>query len=124
MGISMEDFMTKAKMKLDYSLQPLAAIHLHSNYSAGEFEANSDIKYIYLFSAVSLFILILAIINFINLSTARSISRAKEVGLRKVLGSFRLDLVKQFLTESLVLCLLALAIACLLLAICCRFSTA
>ncbi|MBE0664664.1 MAG: ABC transporter permease, partial [Candidatus Aminicenantes bacterium] len=115
MGISLEDFMTKAKMKLDYSLQPLAAIHLHSNYSAGEFEPNSDIKYIFLFSAVSLFILILAIINFINLSTARSISRAKEVGLRKVLGSFRLDLVKQFLTESLVLCLMALAIACLLI---------
>jgi putative ABC transport system permease protein len=117
MGISMEDFMTKAKMTLNYSLQPLAAIHLHSNYDAGEFEPNSDIKYIYLFSAVSLFILILAIINFINLSTARSISRAKEVGLRKVLGSFRLDLVKQFLTESLVLCLLALAIACLLMVI-------
>jgi len=115
MGIALEDFMTKAKMKLDYSLQPLAAIHLHSNYNAGEFEPNSDIKYIYLFSAVSLFILILAIINFINLSTARSISRAKEVGLRKVLGSFRLDLVKQFLTESLVLCLMALAIACLLM---------
>ncbi|MFH2107359.1 MAG: ABC transporter permease [Chrysiogenia bacterium] len=117
MGISLDDFMTKAKMKLDYSLQPLAAIHLHSNYNAGEFEANSDIKYIYLFSAVSLFILILAIINFINLSTARSVSRAKEVGLRKVLGSFRLDLVKQFLTESLVLCLMALAIAGLLMVI-------
>ena len=117
MGISLEDFMTKAKMKLDYSLQPLAAIHLHSNYDGGEFEPNSDIKYIFLFSAVSLFILILAIINFVNLSTARSISRAKEVGLRKVLGSFRLDLIKQFLTESLVLCLLALAVACLLLVI-------
>ncbi|HUU04545.1 MAG TPA: ABC transporter permease [Patescibacteria group bacterium] len=117
MGISLEDFMTKAKMKLNYSLQPLAAIHLHSNYDGGEFEPNSDIKYIFLFSAVSLFILILAIINFVNLSTARSISRAKEVGLRKVLGSFRLDLIKQFLTESLVLCLLALAVACLLLVI-------
>jgi putative ABC transport system permease protein len=117
MGISMEDFMAKAKMKLDYSLQPLAAIHLHSNYDGGEFEPNGDIKYIYLFSAVSLFILILAVINFINLSTARSASRAKEVGLRKVLGSFRLDLVKQFLTESLILCLLALAVACLLLAV-------
>ncbi len=117
MGISLEDFMVKAKMKLDYSLQPLSVIHLHSNYDGGEFEPNGDIKYIYLFSAVSLFILILAIINFINLSTARSVSRAREVGLRKVLGSFRLDLIKQFLTESLVLCLLALAIACLLTAI-------
>jgi len=117
MGISLEDFMTKAKMKLDYSLQPLAAIHLHSDYDGGEFEPNGDIKYIFLFSAVSLFILILAIINFVNLSTARSISRAKEVGLRKVLGSFRLDLIKQFLTESLILCLLASGIACLLTAL-------
>jgi putative ABC transport system permease protein len=114
-GISLDDFMTKAKMKLDYSLQPLTAIHLHSNYDGGEFEPNGDIKYIFLFSAVSLFILILAVINFINLSTARSISRAKEVGLRKVLGSLRLDLIKQFLTESLILCLLATGIACLLL---------
>ncbi len=115
MGISAEEFMAKAKMKLYYFLQPLAAIHLHSNYTWGEFEPNGDIKYIYLFSAVSLFILFLAIINFINLSTARSISRAKEVGLRKVLGSFRLDLIKQFLSESLILCLLASGIACLLL---------
>jgi putative ABC transport system permease protein len=107
--------MTKAKMKLDYSLQPLTAIHLHSNYNGGEFEPNGDIKYIFIFSAVSLFILLLAIINFINLSTARSISRAKEVGLRKVMGSLRPDLIKQFLTESLILCLLATMIACLLL---------
>jgi putative ABC transport system permease protein len=117
MGISMEDFMSKAKMKLDYSLQPLAAIHLHSNHDGGEFEPNGDIKYIYLFSAVSLFILILAVINFINLSTARSLSRAKEVGLRKVLGSLRRDLIQQFLAESLILCLLALAVACLLVAV-------
>ncbi len=116
-GISMEEFMAKAKMKLNYSLQPLTAIHLHSNYDGGEFEPNGDISYIFLFSAVSFFILILAVINFINLSTARSISRAKEVGLRKVLGSFRLDLIKQFLTETLVLCLLASGIACLLLMI-------
>jgi putative ABC transport system permease protein len=114
-GISLDDFMTKAKMKLDYSLQPLTAIHLHSNYNGGEFEPNGDIKYIFIFSAVSLFILLLAIINFINLSTARSISRAKEVGLRKVMGSLRPDLIKQFLTESLILCLLATMIACLLL---------
>jgi len=49
MGISMEEFMAKAKMKLNYSLQPLTAIHLHSNFDGGEFEPNGDIKYIYLF---------------------------------------------------------------------------
>jgi putative ABC transport system permease protein len=117
MGISAEEFMAKAKMTLAYSLQPLIAIHLHSNYNGGEFEPNGDIKYIFIFSAVSLFILILAVINFINLSTARSVSRAKEVGLRKVLGSLRRDLIKQFLSESLLLCLLALAIAFLLMSV-------
>jgi putative ABC transport system permease protein len=117
MGMPLDEFMAKSKMTFDYSLQPLTAIHLHSKAGPGEFEANGDIKYIYLFATISLFILILAVVNFINLSTARSLSRAKEVGLRKVLGSFRLDLVRQFLAESLLLCLLALGIACLLVAI-------
>ncbi|MBN2345545.1 MAG: ABC transporter permease, partial [Candidatus Aminicenantes bacterium] len=117
MGMPLDEFMAKSKMHLDYSLQPLTAIHLRSHADAGEFEPNGDVKYIFLFLTISLFILTLAVVNFINLSTARSLSRAKEVGLRKVLGSFRLDLVKQFLAESLILCLLALGAACLLVAI-------
>ena len=71
MGISLEEFMAKSKMQLHYSLQPLTAIHLHSKAGIGEFESNGDIKYIYLFVTISLFILMLAIINFVNLSTAR-----------------------------------------------------
>jgi len=117
MGISLDEFMARSKMQLRYFLQPLTGIHLYSKPGPMEFEPNGDIKTIYLFATISLFILMLAVVNFVNLSTARSLSRAKEVGLRKVLGSFRLDLIKQFLAESLLLCLLALGIACLLLAL-------
>jgi putative ABC transport system permease protein len=111
MGFTLEEFLTKSNTKMDYYLQPLTDIHLRSNVGIGEFEPNSDIKYITLFSAVSLFILILAVVNFVNLATARSSGRAKEVGLRKVLGSFRRDLVKQFLMESVILSLISLILA-------------
>lgn len=77
-------------------------IHLHSDRIA-EIGINSDITYIYLFGAIAAFILIIACINFMNLSTARSANRAKEVGVRKVMGSLRPHLVRQFLTESIVL---------------------
>jgi len=85
----------------DYTpfLQPLTAIHLHSNLFR-EMEANSDIAYIYIFSAVALFILLIAGINFMNLTTARAATRAKEVGVRKVSGADRRQLVKQFLGEA------------------------
>jgi putative ABC transport system permease protein len=114
---SMEKFQASGN-KLEYFVQPLADIHLLSDYT-GEFEANFDITYIYLFGAIAAFILIIACINFMNLSTARSANRAKEVGIRKVMGSFRSHLMRQFLTESVLLSLLslllALAIAYLLL---------
>jgi putative ABC transport system permease protein len=96
----------------NFFIQPLLDIHLGSGSAfLYDFEAGGDIKYIYIFTAIALFILVIASINFMNLSTARSSGRAKEVGVRKVLGSFRKDLIKQFLTESMLLSLISLAIA-------------
>lgn len=114
MGKSLEELAKDMGMKIESTLQPLKDVHLYSDLM-GEFEPNSDAKYIYILSAIALFILIIASINFMNLSTARSAGRAKEVGLRKVLGSQRRELVKQFLTESLILSVIALAFAFLLL---------
>lgn len=93
-----------------YTLQPLHDIHLKSNLM-GEFEPNFDIKYIYMFASIALFILLIACINFMNLSTARSANRAKEVGVRKVMGSFRSHLMRQFLTESVLLSLFSFGLA-------------
>ncbi|MBC9909039.1 ABC transporter permease [Chitinophaga varians] len=101
-----------------YSLMPLTDIHLYSSKSY-ELSPTSSIQYVYIFSAIALFILLIACVNFMNLSTARSANRAREVGIRKVMGSQRSQLVAQFLTESLlvsaVAMLLALGIAWLLL---------
>ena len=94
-----------------YFLQPLLDIHLRSRIEH-EQEPVGNIAYIYLFSLIAGFILVLACVNFINLSTSRSVSRAREVGVRKVLGSFRRQLVGQFLFESILLTLLALILAC------------
>ncbi|SDE14479.1 ABC transporter permease [Niabella drilacis] len=80
-------------------LQPLTDIHLRSA-DINDWQSKGDIRFVWLFGAVACFILIIACINFINLSTARSASRAKEVGLRKVVGSHRSGLVRQFLMES------------------------
>lgn len=96
--------------KLDYYLSPLTNIHLHSDRT-GELEPNGDITYIYLFSAIALFIMMIASINFMNLSTARSANRGKEVGIRKVMGSLRSHLVRQFLTESVLLSIFSFIIA-------------
>ena len=82
-------------------LQPLTDIHLHSYNIQQDDVTHGDIRFVYLFAAIAAFILILACINFLNLSTARSANRAKEVGVRKVVGSSRRNLIKQFLTESL-----------------------
>jgi putative ABC transport system permease protein len=91
-------------------LQPLTSIHLHSNL-VGELGVNSDMNYVYIFSGVALFILLIACFNFTNLSTARSLSRAKEVGLRKVVGANRIQLVKQFLGETAFFAIIALVFA-------------
>jgi putative ABC transport system permease protein len=110
---SILELMKGQGIRLGYYLQPLTDIHLHSDLSH-ELEANGDIKYVYIFSAVAFFILVISCANFINLSTARSTNRAKEVGIRKVVGSFRFQLVSQFLAESLLLSLFSLVSALLL----------
>jgi len=101
-----------------YPVMPLQDIHLHSNKSY-EFEANGNITYVYIFSVIAVLILLIACVNFMNLSTARSANRAKEVGVRKVGGALRSNLIVQFLTESILISflslILALGIAALLL---------
>lgn len=92
------------------SLSPLTSIHLHSN-KTGELGGNGNIQFVYIFSAIALFILLIACVNFMNLSTARSFNRAKEVGVRKVLGSLRKNLILQFLAESVLISFIALIFA-------------
>lgn len=94
----------------EYSLTNLPDIHLHSSF-LNEFEPNGNITYVYLFAAIAIFILIIACINFMNLSTARSANRAREVGVRKVLGSLRIQLIAQFLAESFVLTIISFVLA-------------
>lgn len=112
----------ETELKLSYSsfeksgnyfrlnLTPLQDIHLKSNRS-GELGPNSTVQYVYIFSAIALFILLIACVNFMNLATARSANRSKEVGVRKVLGSSRSYLVAQFLTESILVTLVAAVLA-------------
>jgi putative ABC transport system permease protein len=94
-------------------LKPLLDIHLRSN-SQYEISKNGSIQYVYIFSVIALFILLIACVNFMNLSTARSSNRAREVGVRKVLGSGRKELVAQFLVESTLVTLVSTIIAVLL----------
>ncbi|MBC7424241.1 MAG: ABC transporter permease [Ferruginibacter sp.] len=109
MGMSLAQFRTKGN-SLGFALQPLTDIHLRAN-SSYEMEPAGDIKYVYIFSAIAIFMLLIACINFINLSTASASKRAKEVGVRKVMGSGKFELIKQFLTESVLLTFIALLLS-------------
>lgn len=95
-------------------LWPLSSIHLYSNLDS-EIEQNSDIKYIYIYTSIALFILLIACINFMNLSTARYSEREKEVGLRKVMGADRRVLIRQFLGESIFMASIALLVSLFLI---------
>lgn len=108
-GKSMAEF----KSRGDYfnaSLMPLTDIHLRSN-KIGELYGGGNLQYVYVFSAIALFILVIACINFMNLATARMSGRAKEVGLRKSIGALRGSLILQFLSESLLTVIFSMALA-------------
>lgn len=97
---------------LTYRLEPLTEVHLYSELSG--FEPNSDIRYIYIFSIIALLIMVIACTNYMNLTTARAVERAKEVGVRKVLGAQRRQLFWQFMGESIFIFAIALLIGILL----------
>ena len=94
-------------------LQPFTEVYLTTGIGGGQF-VNGDRKYLYIFSVIAFFVLLIACINFMNLSTARSLNRAREVGLRKVVGSSRLQLLQQFLGESILLAAVAAVLAIIL----------
>jgi len=96
-----------------FYVQPLTGIHLSSNLK-WELEPNSDKLYVYVFTIIAIFIILIAGINYVNLSTAKASVRAKEVGVRKVSGAFRSSLVNQFLVESVITCLIAAALAAII----------
>jgi len=100
----------------EYYLQPITDIHLNSDLN-GEFEANGNKTYVLIFSVISVIILLIACTNFMNLSTAKSSIRAKEVGLRKVVGSSRSKLTLQFLGESVILSFISLALGLIIIQI-------
>jgi putative ABC transport system permease protein len=113
MGLSLQQFRTKGNA-LGFILQPLTAIHLHPN-ATNELEAAGNASYVYIFGAIAIFMLLIACINFINLATAGASKRAKEIGVRKVIGSDRSQLIAQFLMESALLVFTALVIAFILI---------
>ncbi len=109
MGVTFSDFKKKGN-DLSFHLQPLTDIHLRSDFS-NDLSQPGDIRYVYIFGAIALFMMLIACINFMNLSTAGASKRSREVGIRKVLGSMQWELVKQFLLESVLITAFALILA-------------
>jgi putative ABC transport system permease protein len=101
-------------LKVGFVLQPLSKIHLYSNF-LGDISGHGSAQNVRIFMVVAVFILVVACLNFMNLATARAARRAKEVGLRKVIGAVRPHLVGQFLAESLMIALLSLVLALLII---------
>ncbi len=115
MGITIKQFYESGG-EYEYILQSLTDIHLTSHLRF-EHEANGNITYIYIFMIIAIAVLLIACINFVNLASARSLKRAREVGVRKAIGSSRKDLIKQFLTESFFMSLIATGLALILVQI-------
>ncbi len=112
----MKSIFGSRNIKIEYILEPITRIHLYST-NPGEPEPTGSITYVYIFGIVAVFLVLIAAMNYMNLATARSTRRAKEVGLRKVVGSRRGPLIAQFLSESVVLTVISLIISIILLVI-------
>jgi putative ABC transport system permease protein len=110
----MEPIFGALNIKIEYILEPITRIHLYST-NAGEPVPTGSITYVYIFSIVAIFLILIAAMNYMNLATARSTRRAREVGLRKVVGSRRGPLIMQFLSESTVFTLISLIFSIILL---------
>ncbi|MFC1477138.1 ABC transporter permease [candidate division KSB1 bacterium] len=105
------EFMTEREISSRKVLiQPITDIRLHSTEIAGNLD-QGDVKYVYIFSITGILVLLIACLNYINLTTARSVQRAKEVGMRKVLGAVRMNLIKQFYAESILFTAVSLSVA-------------
>ena len=111
-GISMEEFF-EAGNKYRMYLQPITDIHLDPSIEQDLKSAN-DPKYLWIFGSIALLIIVIAAVNFMNLSTAQAVKRAKEVGIKKVCGSTQPRLIMQFLSETFILSLFALILAVLI----------
>ena len=112
----MKEIFGPLNIKIEYILEPITRIHLYST-KAGEPEPTGSITYVYIFAIVAIFLILIAAMNYMNLATARSASRAREVGMRKVSGSQRGPLVMQFLAESIVFTLISLILSLVVLMI-------
>lgn len=108
-GLSFKEYVA-AGNGYNYFFQPIRDIHLHSNLES-EIKPNGNITYVYILIAIAAFLIIIACVNFMNLATARSASRAREVGIRKIVGSTKGLLIRQFLFESLVMSMISVAVA-------------